>query len=92
MNSLFFSKGSLGSKIIAVLFGVFFACLSMQLIVILSLASLNHDIFAFLKSQSTTLDHFLFQIKFCDANSSQKVSGLLTDFLYESSYFLRVSI
>ena len=72
MNDLFFSLGSLGSKIIAVLSGVFFTCLSIQLIVILSFASLNHDTFAFLKSQSTTLDHFLFQIKFCDANSSQK--------------------
>ena len=55
-------------------------------------ASLNHEILAFLKSQSTTLDHFLFQTKLLEANLSQNFSGDWVEELYNSNYFLFESI
>ena len=47
----------------------------MQLIVIFNLASLNHDTFAFLKSQSKTFDHFDSHKKLFEASSDQNISG-----------------
>src|SRR5690606_15426496 len=76
------SVGSLGSQIIAVLSPRVFRWRSMQFLVMLSLAFLNHLILASCMSYSTTLLQRWYHTKFSSAILSQNFLGFLIDFLY----------